>query len=224
VRLLEPERFEPARGSRAEVSEAVVAVHDHRLDAVKLLGAGRVQRLEWDVDGPWEMLLVVLDRRQNFDELRALVEQSLEVLQVDAAWHQRLISMPAGEADPSIGLIARQPSSSAAGRSKTMPSACAARHVRAAAVPARKNTSQQNDPVLFAVSVTASDGNDTCRSSGRELLTPSGATTSSTRLAGLRQRRRGHGATVAQQTQQRERQRRVITRRKRALQRDSERF
>jgi len=34
VDLLEPERFEPPRGSRTHVSEPVVAVEDHRLAVV----------------------------------------------------------------------------------------------------------------------------------------------------------------------------------------------
>jgi hypothetical protein len=83
VDLAETERFEPPRGPWADVSGGVPAVDDH--------GAGRiedrfglvVQPSKRDVDRPWEVVLPILGRGKDLDELRTFGHQTVDVLAVD---------------------------------------------------------------------------------------------------------------------------------------------
>jgi hypothetical protein len=84
----EAERFEPPRGSWAEVSLVVVAVDDHRPLAVELDQGALVQLLR-NVDRTREVLLTVLLRGKDFDELRALLgDQALNVVVIDCFRHR----------------------------------------------------------------------------------------------------------------------------------------
>ncbi|SRR6266568_295237 len=51
VDVVEPERFEPPRGSGAHVSLVVPAIHDHGPRPLELLDGLPVQLLQRDVDG-----------------------------------------------------------------------------------------------------------------------------------------------------------------------------
>jgi hypothetical protein len=87
VDVFETEAFEPRRGSWRQVSLVVVAVDDHRPIARQPAGALGFEALEWDVDRPREVLVVVLGLRQHFDELGAVVEQPLQFIAVDWPGH-----------------------------------------------------------------------------------------------------------------------------------------
>jgi len=80
----EADTLEPPRGSWADVSLVVVAVRDHRKALVELAGRRAVEQLEWDVDRAGQMFVVVLVRRQHFDELAPFVAyQALNFVAVD---------------------------------------------------------------------------------------------------------------------------------------------
>jgi hypothetical protein len=87
VDLGEPERFEPARGSCAEVSERVPAVDDDRTPALEHSCALGSQALEREAHGSRKMALLVLFLRKCLDELRAIGEQPLQLLEADRAGH-----------------------------------------------------------------------------------------------------------------------------------------
>ena len=67
VHLAEAKRLEPARGSWAEVSYRVPAVHDHGLVAVQPRDRVRVQLLQREADRSREVLLLVLLAREHLD-------------------------------------------------------------------------------------------------------------------------------------------------------------
>jgi hypothetical protein len=65
IDLLKSERFEPARGSWAHVSERVPAVDDHRAPGIELLGRVAVELLEREMDGAGQVHLLVLLAREQ---------------------------------------------------------------------------------------------------------------------------------------------------------------
>jgi hypothetical protein len=98
--MLEPERFEPARGSWAEVSQVVPAIDHDRVRAVEAGGALRVQALERDVHRTGQVKLLVVLAGQHLDELDTLVEQLPEPCVFDplsdtAKLHDYFSGMPA---------------------------------------------------------------------------------------------------------------------------------
>src|SRR5262249_3572125 len=85
----EAERFEPPRGSRADVSLVVVAVDDYRPLAVKFARGALVELLERDVDGAADVFLRVVSRRQHLNELRVpLGDQSANLVSVNRSGHR----------------------------------------------------------------------------------------------------------------------------------------
>jgi hypothetical protein len=74
VDLLEAQRFEPARGSRAEVSYVVPAVDDDRPRLVQAGRGGGVELLEGDAARSRNVLIQVLGLREYLDELSAAGE------------------------------------------------------------------------------------------------------------------------------------------------------
>jgi hypothetical protein len=88
----EAERFEPPRGSRTEVSEVVVAVHDDRTIVVDPVDRFRRQLLQGDVVGGGKMLLFVfLARKDLQEEGVVLAEEPPCFIDADIGWHPREI-------------------------------------------------------------------------------------------------------------------------------------
>jgi len=57
--------------------------------AVEPRAAVPIELLEGDVDRAWKMHLGVLGRRQHVDELRVVLEESLELWQFESLRHRR---------------------------------------------------------------------------------------------------------------------------------------
>jgi hypothetical protein len=83
VGLGEAECCEPARGSWAQVSERVPAVHDHRPAAVELPCALGGQLLQREADGAGEVASAVVLFGERLDQLRSRSDQALNVAPVD---------------------------------------------------------------------------------------------------------------------------------------------
>jgi hypothetical protein len=87
VDLGEPERFEPARGSWAQVSEGVPAIQHHRTIGIERDGTFSGQLLEREVNRARQVELIVLAFGQNLDELRAIFDQPPDVISPDFPRH-----------------------------------------------------------------------------------------------------------------------------------------
>jgi hypothetical protein len=87
VDVLEAERFEPTRGSWAQVSDIVVAVDDDRTPSVERARAVSVELFEGDVDRTRKMDIGIFGRWQHLHELGSLFDQGPEFWQLDPPSH-----------------------------------------------------------------------------------------------------------------------------------------
>ena len=77
---IETETLEPRRGSRADVSFKIVAVDDYGLVLSQVGGSLLSELLEWNVDRSGEVFFGVLILWERIEELRALPDQSPNVI------------------------------------------------------------------------------------------------------------------------------------------------
>jgi hypothetical protein len=83
IDLGETETFEPPRGPRTEISGRVPAIDDHGSTSIKTLFRVSFYFPEREVDGTRKMVLLELVRRQNLHDLRAFVQEPLNLLTLD---------------------------------------------------------------------------------------------------------------------------------------------
>jgi hypothetical protein len=82
--LVEAEAVEPPRGSRADVSGVVEAVHDDRTRAIQNLARLLFEVTQREVDRPGKVGVAVLVRRQDVDEPNARqLEHPLQFFALD---------------------------------------------------------------------------------------------------------------------------------------------
>jgi|ERR1051326_3897212 hypothetical protein len=82
--------FEPPRGSRAQVSINVLAVHNDGALFVRtepLAGRGRAKLRKGQTDGAWQVFVFVLFGRQDLDNRGTLVAQLLHSVTIDISRH-----------------------------------------------------------------------------------------------------------------------------------------
>lgn len=84
----EAQRLEPPRGPRAEVSEVVVAVHDHRAVAVHVPDRVLRELLQRDALGAGDVFFFVLVARKDLEKGRTfLAKEPLCFVGTDVCWH-----------------------------------------------------------------------------------------------------------------------------------------
>src|SRR6185312_7812201 len=88
VDLGEAERFEPARGSWAQVSERVPAVHDHWPSPIQHGGALSCQLLEREADRVGKVAVAVVLFGERLDELCSRSDQALNIGPIDRRGHR----------------------------------------------------------------------------------------------------------------------------------------
>jgi hypothetical protein len=86
----ESKTLEPRRGPGRIVSSGIPAVDDHRPVAVDLVGLF-VKLAEGMTDGPGKVILRILFRRQNLDELRTALDHLLDGLAIDQRRHKDIL-------------------------------------------------------------------------------------------------------------------------------------
>src|SRR5439155_4329483 len=140
------ERFEPRRGSWAHVSLVVVAVDDHRPLPVELPSRHGVERLERDVDRAGKVFVLVLLRRQNFDQLCRGGGQLLHVLAVDPGQHQSSLSTSPKTTRPAsaaAGIVIAPPLISGCSRRQRSAFSAVSKKLRTSQQPQKLGPSQQ---------------------------------------------------------------------------------
>src|SRR5438132_6473199 len=87
VDLAESQALEPPRGSRADVSGRVPAVHDDRPIGIEPVPGLLVDSADRDADGARKVLLLILLARQHLDQLRTLGQPPLHPVPADPLGH-----------------------------------------------------------------------------------------------------------------------------------------
>src|ERR1700683_3478175 len=87
VHLGEPERLEPARGSWAEVSSKIGAVHHDRPTGIELPARLGFDLPERQVDRAGQVVLAILAGRQHVDDLGTLLYEPAHSVPVDRTHH-----------------------------------------------------------------------------------------------------------------------------------------
>ena len=91
VHLGEPEGLEPARGSRAEVSTRVRAVHDDRPAGIERPGGLGLDPAQREVDRSGQVVFAVFPGRQHVDDLGTPLHQAANSLAIDVLGHRCLL-------------------------------------------------------------------------------------------------------------------------------------
>src|SRR5207247_1741535 len=84
--------LEPPRGSWAEVSGRVPAVHDEGSAAVERASRFLLEPAKRHADGAGKMILLVLVRRKDLDELSPRAHEAAHLVAVDGLGHDRLLA------------------------------------------------------------------------------------------------------------------------------------